>query len=157
MPAPSVRSKIAGVGSFRDFASKHKQQIAVLTAKIAVPTTALALVIWVSVETWQPGEHITKTAVEDLGQFWACAKAPDLSHISDIEAAVRGDIEAAKDVRDVAKDVGDQFSSCMKAVKRVGKTLEAEFRLPEIEKEGGKVLKEGGKVFEWAEEHTDAE
>jgi hypothetical protein len=105
MPAPSVRSRIAGVGSILDFASKRKRPIAVFAATLVLMAGFAAA----------SGEH--KTALEDVGKVWACAKAPHPSHSGDIEAA---------------SEAKDEFSSCKKAVQRAEK-LAAKHHLSEKE------------------------
>jgi hypothetical protein len=111
MPAPSVRSRIAGVGSILDFASKRKRPIAVFAATLVLMAGFAAA----------SGEH--KTALEDVGKVWACAKAPHPSHSGYIEAA---------------SEAKDEFSSCKKAVEMAEKKLAAKYHLSE--KEAAKLL-----------------
>jgi hypothetical protein len=144
MPAPSLRSTIAGVGSILDFASKRKQQIAVYKQQIAVYGITFALLAGFLAVSGN-------TTVEDLGQLWACAKAapaPHLSHSGNIdEADVEADIAA---LIKFVHDLQDQGSSCKKAVDRAEKAVEmarkavAELRLPE--KEAAKAAKVLGPV-----------
>jgi hypothetical protein len=108
MPAPSVRSRIAGAGSILDFASKRKRPIAVFAGTLVL-TAGFGFAA-------ASGEH--KTALEDGGEFWACAKAPHPSHSGDIEAA---------------REAKDEVSSCKKAVKLVVEKVAAKYHLPEKE------------------------
>jgi hypothetical protein len=145
MPAPSLRSTIAGVGSILDFASKRKQQIAVYKQQIAVYGATFALMAAVVAAS---AEH--NPAVEEVGQAWACAKAaqaPHLSHSGHIEADIEADIQAAIDA---AHDTTDEVSSCKKAVDRAKQAVEmakevaAKLRLPE---------KETAELLDLAEKH----
>jgi hypothetical protein len=105
MPAPSVRSRIAGVGSILDFASKRKEPIAVLAATFVLMGGFAGGFVAAS------SEH--KSNLEDVGKVWACAASPHPSESGGIEAA---------------KDAWDEFDSCKKAVEGAEK-LAAKYRL----------------------------
>ena len=101
LSTPSVRSRIAGVDSILDFASKHKRPIAVFAATIVLMAEFAAA----------SGEH--KSALEDIGKVWACAEAPHQSDSGDIKAAI---------------DAKDEFDSCKKTVETAEK-LAAKYHL----------------------------
>ena len=123
------------MGSNLDFAPKLKQT--------AVYAATFALVAVFVTASGVP-------AVEYVGKHWPCAKAPDLSHSRDTEAAVGRDIEAIvngdfdaavrRDIEghieggiEAARDLGDEINSCAKAVNKAVQMAEkvvAEHHLP---------------------------
>jgi hypothetical protein len=137
MPAPSVRSRIAGVGSLLDFASKRKEPIAVIAATFvlmggfaaassdgngwacaASPHPAESGNIEAAKDTWDEFDSCKKTvetAEKRAAKYHLREKLPDLRDaepdLRDAEPALR-DVEAylrdvERDVEPYLRDVGD--------------------------------------------------